>query len=238
MRWFEVRIPQKNNPSQIETALVQARDSMAALGEGMKQLRDFIDMSTVDCDFSDDNCLRVTETLTGRIIEICDCDAPQPTISLMPEIEAMTLRNLSSQAEKLHIIEPAEDFSMECSKTLQLEGLHIPTEQTSTSISNKNIVEQILADLSVYSEIPSETWSEEDDELASTILALPDFTDVAPSMDSDIVPSVPPPPPRPNFKFRNSAGKLHIPKPSLPPPKVETPRIIDSKTPDSSKKNK
>lgn len=71
---FDVRIPKKDDPAQIQVVVVEARDSLSALRHGLEQLNDSIDMSAMVCDFSDPDCLRVTDPASDRTIVIGEHD--------------------------------------------------------------------------------------------------------------------------------------------------------------------
>ncbi len=71
---FDVRIPKKDDPTQIQVIVVEARDSLSALRSGLDEINDSIDMSAMICDFSDPDCLRVTDPATDRTIVIAEHD--------------------------------------------------------------------------------------------------------------------------------------------------------------------
>ncbi|TNE52054.1 MAG: GAF domain-containing protein [Deltaproteobacteria bacterium] len=71
---FDVRIPKKDDPTQILVVVVEARDSLSALRSGLDEINDSIDMSAMVCDFSDPDCLRVTDPATDRTIVIAEHD--------------------------------------------------------------------------------------------------------------------------------------------------------------------
>lgn len=92
---FSVRVPQKQNPQQVETVVVEARDSLSALRVGLEKIRDNIDMSAMVCDFSDPVCLRVTDPSTGRVIVIAEYE---PDSSTEPDKHTPSPQNTAAKS--------------------------------------------------------------------------------------------------------------------------------------------
>jgi hypothetical protein len=67
---FEILIPPRDKLQQNEVLIVEAKDNISALREAFQILGDFIDMSSMICDFSDFQCLRITDPSSNRVIEI------------------------------------------------------------------------------------------------------------------------------------------------------------------------
>ncbi|TNE46786.1 MAG: GAF domain-containing protein [Deltaproteobacteria bacterium] len=67
---FEVQIPKRSNPEQLETFVIEGPNWLVALQDSLNQLGESMETRNIVCDILDENVVQVTEPTSGRTFSV------------------------------------------------------------------------------------------------------------------------------------------------------------------------